>query len=379
MNRKIPYDQGLIAIVLALLGFGLIMVFSTSAPVSRELYGSQTAIFSRQLIAMAMGMTGLMITMKIDYRLYQRLPVVCLLLGISFLLLGYVLQTPGNIHGTRRWLDLGPVNFQPSELAKLAVIVFTSYYLVWKKEYLDSIFRGLLPYLTVVGTIILLVLKGPDLGTALSITITAVFLMFIGGVRYRYFLALAIPILPTLYFQVVRVPYRLNRILAFLDPEKDPLGISYQIRQSLIAVGSGGWNGLGFAQGKQKLFFLPEPHTDFIYAVVGEELGFFGCLTILLLFSLLFWRGVRISLRADSPFGTFLGLGIVSMISFQALINMSVVLSLLPTKGLPLPFISVGGSSIIVMLSSVGILLNISRQGSDGGDSESWIKRNINA
>ena len=379
MNRKIPYDQGLIAIVLALLGFGLIMVFSTSAPVSRELYGSQTAIFSRQLIAMAIGMTGLMITMKIDYRLYQRLPVVCLLVGISFLLLGYVLQTPGNIHGTRRWLDLGPVNFQPSELAKLAVIVFTSYYLVWKKEYLDSIFRGLLPYLTVVGTIILLVLKGPDLGTALSITITAVFLMFIGGVRYRYFLALAIPILPTLYFQVVRVPYRLNRVLAFLDPEKDPLGISYQIRQSLIAVGSGGWNGLGFAQGKQKLSFLPEPHTDFIYAVVGEELGFFGCLTILLLFSLLFWRGVRISLRADSPFGTFLGLGIVSMISFQALINMSVALSLLPTKGLPLPFISVGGSSIIVMLSSVGILLNISRQGSDGGDSESWIKRNINA
>ena len=194
MNRKIPYDQGLIAIVLALLGFGLIMVFSTSAPVSRELYGSQIAIFTRQLIAMAIGMTGLMITMKIDYRLYQRLPVVCLLLGISFLLLVYVLLTPVN-HGTQRWLDLGPVNFQPSELAKLAVIVFTSYYLVRKKEYLNSISRGLLPYLTVVGTIILLVLKGPDLGTALSITITAVFLMFIGGVRYRYFLALAVPIM----------------------------------------------------------------------------------------------------------------------------------------------------------------------------------------
>jgi len=320
-----------------------------------------------------------MITMKIDYHLYQRLPIVCLLLGITFLLLGYVLRTPANIHGTHRWLDLGPVTFQPSELAKLAVIVFTSYYLVWKKEYLNSIYRGLLPYLTVVGTIILLVLKGPDLGTAMSITITAIFLMFIGGVRYRYFLALAISILPILYFQVVLFPYRLNRVLAFLDPDKDPLGISYQIRQSLIAVGSGGWNGLGFAQGKHKLSFLPEPHTDFIYAAVGEDLGFLGCLTILLMFSLLFWRGVRISLRSDSPFGTFLGLGIVSMISFQALINMSVVLSLLPTKGLPLPFISVGGSSIIVMLSSVGILLNISRHGSDGGYSESWIKRTINA
>ena len=187
------------------------------------------------------------------------------------------------------------------------------------------------------------------------------------------------PILPALYLLVVRVPYRLNRVLAFLDPDRDPYGIGYQIRQSLIAVGSGGWTGLGFAQSKQKLFFLPEPHTDFIYAVVGEELGFFGCLTLLLLFALLFRRGVRIALRADSPFGTFLGLGIVSMIAFQALINMSVTLSLLPTKGLPLPFISVGGSSIIVMLAAVGILLNISRQGSDGGDSESWIKRTVDA
>ncbi len=379
MNRKIPYDQGLITIILALLGFGLIMVFSASTLVSRELYGSQTAIFTRQLIAMVLGMMALLVTMKIDYHLYQRRTVVFLLLGLSVLLLGFLLLTPGSAPGARRWVRLGPVNFQPSELAKLAVIVFTSGYLVWKKEHLNSLSRGLLPYLAVVGTVILLVLCGPDLGTALSIALTAGFLMFVGGVRYRYFLALAAPILPALYLLVVRVPYRLNRVLAFLDPERDPYGIGYQIRQSLIAVGSGGWNGLGFAQSKQKLFFLPEPHTDFIYAVVGEELGFVGCLTLLLLFALLFRRGVRIALRADSPFGTFLGLGIVSMIAFQALINMSVTLSLLPTKGLPLPFISVGGSSIIVMLAAVGILLNISRQGSDGGDSESWIQRTVDA
>ncbi len=379
MNRKIPYDQGLITIILALLGFGLIMVFSASSLVSRELYGSQTAIFTRQLIAMVLGMMALLVTMKIDYHLYQRRTVVFLLLGLSVLLLGFLLLTPGTVQGARRWVRLGPVNFQPSELAKLAVIVFTSGYLVWKKEHLNSLSRGLLPYLAVVGTVILLVLCAPDLGTALSIAMTAGFLMYVGGVRYRYFLALAAPILPALYLLVVRVPYRLNRVLAFLDPERDPYGIGYQIRQSLIAVGSGGWNGLGFAQSKQKLFFLPEPHTDFIYAVVGEELGFVGCLTLLLLFALLFRRGVRIALRADSPFGTFLGLGIVSMIAFQALINMSVTLSLLPTKGLPLPFISVGGSSIIVMLAAVGILLNISRQGSDGGDSESWIQRTVDA
>ncbi len=379
MNRKIPYDQGLITLILALLGFGLIMVFSASTLVSRELYGSQTAIFTRQLIAMVLGMMALLVTMKIDYHLYQRRTVVFLLLGLSVLLLGFLLLTPGSAPGARRWVRLGPVNFQPSELAKLAVIVFTSGYLVWKKEHLNSLSRGLLPYLAVVGTVILLVLCEPDLGTALSIALTAGFLMFVGGVRYRYFLALAAPILPALYLLVVRVPYRLNRVLAFLDPERDPYGIGYQIRQSLIAVGSGGWNGLGFAQSKQKLFFLPEPHTDFIYAVVGEELGFVGCLTLLLLFALLFRRGVRIALRADSPFGTFLGLGIVSMIAFQALINMSVTLSLLPTKGLPLPFISVGGSSIIVMLAAVGILLNISRQGSDGGDSESWIQRTVDA
>ena len=259
MNRKMPYDQGLITIILALLGFGLIMVFSASTPVSRELYGSQTAIFTRQLIAMVLGMVALLVTMKIDYHLYQRRTVVFLLLGLSVLLLGFLLLTPGTVQGARRWVRLGPVNFQPSELAKLSVIVFTSCYLVWKREHLNSLSRGLLPYLAVVGTVILLVLCAPDLGTALSIALTAGFLMYVGGVRYRYFLALAAPVVPALYLLVVRVPYRLNRVLAFLDPEKDPYGIGYQIRQSLIAVGSGGWNGLGFAQGKQKLFFCPNP------------------------------------------------------------------------------------------------------------------------
>lgn len=362
MNRKIPHDQSLIAIVLALLGFGLIMVFSASTVVSGELYGSQTWIFTRQLVLVMLGLLALMVTMKIDYHFYQRQRVVYLFLIASLVLLVLVLIAPVS-SGVQRWIQLGPVTFQPSELAKLAMILFTAFYLVSRREQFHSFQRGLLPYLAVVGSVVLLVLAEPDLGTAASIALTAGFLLFLGGLRYRYLLGLFLIAAPGLYFLVVRVPYRLNRVLAFLDPERDPYGIGYQIRQSLIAVGSGGWNGLGYAQGKQKLFFLPEPHTDFIYAVVGEEFGFLGCLAVIVLFTLLFWRGARIALRADSPFGTYLGLGIVCMIVLQAFINMSMVISLLPTKGLPLPFISVGGSSMIMTMAAVGILLNISRQG----------------
>ena len=363
MRGKIPYDQGLIAVVLALVGFGLIMVFSTSTVVSGELYGSQSRIFIRQLVLVIVSLLVLMVTMRIDYHFYQRREVVYLGLVGSGALLVYVLFTPVS-GGVQRWIRLGPTSFQPSELAKLAVILFTAFYLVSRKEEFHSLWRGLVPYLAIVGAVILLVLAEPDLGTAASIALSASLLLFLGGLRYRYFVGLFLMAVPALYFLVVRVPYRLNRIQAFIDPEKDPFGMGYQIRQSLIAVGSGGWNGLGYAQGKQKLFFLPEPHTDFIYAVVGEELGFLGCAALIILFAMLFWRGAKIAMRADTPFGTYLGLGIVCMIVFQAFINMSMVISLLPTKGFPLPFVSVGGSSMIVTMSAVGILLNISSQGS---------------
>ncbi len=360
MNRKIPYDRGLIAIVLILLGFGLIMVFSASTVVSTELYGSQTSIFTRQLLFVLIGLVGLMVSMKIDYRFYERGPVIYSLILLSLALLLFLFTAPES-GGVQRWIRIGPASFQPSELAKLAVILFTSFYLVTRKEEFHSFKRGLLPYLAVVGSIVLLVLLEPDLGTATSIALTAIFLLFLGGLRYRYLLGLVLAAIPVLYFLVVRVPYRLDRFLAFLYPERDPYGIGYQIRQSLIAVGSGGWSGLGYAEGKQKLFFLPEPHTDFIFAVVGEELGLLGCFTVVVLFGLFFWRAARISVRAESPFGTYLGLGIACMIVLQAFVNMSMVVSLLPTKGLPLPFISVGGSSMIITMTAVGILLNISR------------------
>ncbi|MCH8319454.1 MAG: putative lipid II flippase FtsW [Acidobacteria bacterium] len=359
MNREIPYDRGLIMTVLALLGFGLIMVFSASTVVSAEVYGSQTSIFTRQLLFVVIGLVGLMVSMKIDYHFYQKGAVIYSLLLLSLALLLYLLVAPES-GGVQRWIRLGPANFQPSELAKLAVILLTSFYLVTRKEEFHSFKRGLLPYLAVVGAIVLLVLLEPDLGTAASIAFTALVLLFLGGLRYRYLLGLFLAAIPALYFLVVRVPYRLDRWLAFLYPERDPYGIGYQIRQSLISVGSGGWSGLGYAQGKQKLSFLPEPHTDFIFAVVGEELGLLGCFTVVVLFGLFFWRAARISVRAESPFGTYLGLGIACMIILQAFVNMSMVVSLLPTKGLPLPFVSVGGSSMIMTMTAVGILLNIS-------------------
>ena len=359
MNREIPYDRGLIMTVLALLGFGLIMVFSASTVVSAEVYGSQTSIFTRQLIFVVIGLVGLMVSMKIDYHFYERSTVIYSLLLLSLALLLYLLVAPES-SGVQRWIRIGPANFQPSELAKLTVILFTSFYLVTRKEDFHSFKRGLLPYLVVVGAIVLLVLLEPDLGTAASIAFTAIVLLFLGGLRYRYLLGLFLAAIPALYLLVVRVPYRLDRWLAFLYPERDPYGIGYQIRQSLISVGSGGWSGLGYAEGKQKLSFLPEPHTDFIFAVVGEELGLLGCFTVVVLFGLFFWRAARISVRADGPFGTYLGLGIACMIVLQAFVNMSVVVSLLPTKGLPLPFVSVGGSSMIMTMTAVGILLNIS-------------------
>ncbi|MCH8015336.1 MAG: putative lipid II flippase FtsW [Acidobacteria bacterium] len=359
MNREIPYDRGLIMTVLALLGFGLIMVFSASTVVSAEVYGSQTSIFTRQLLFVVIGLVGLMVSMKIDYHFYEQGRVIYPLLLVSLALLIYLLVAPES-GGVQRWIRIGPANFQPSELAKLAVILFTAFYLVTRKEDFHSFKRGLLPYLVVVGAIVLLVLLEPDLGTAASIAFTAIVLLFLGGLRYRYLLGLFLAAIPALYFLVVRVPYRLDRWLAFLYPERDPYGIGYQIRQSLISVGSGGWSGLGYAQGKQKLSFLPEPHTDFIFAVVGEELGLLGCFTVVVLFGLFFWRAARISVRAESPFGTYLGLGIACMIILQAFVNMSMVVSLLPTKGLPLPFVSVGGSSMIMTMTAVGILLNIS-------------------
>ena len=359
MNRKVPYDQKMVLIILSLVGFGLAMVFSASAPASEEIYGNSGAIFARQLVAVLIGLGALLVAMKIDYRLYCRPAVLAPALAV----VGALMLLPHFLHSEEaaRWIRFGPAQFQPSELAKVTAIVFAAWYLARKETELESFRRGVLPLLAVVGGLIALVLLGKDLGTAACIAAVCGLMLFAAGLPYRHVPLLGVAAAGTFALLVASEPYRVKRLLSFLDPAADPTGAGYQIRQSLIALGSGGMTGVGFADGRQKLHYLPEPHTDFIFAVVGEELGLVGCLVLLLLFGLFLWRGVRIALKADSPMGAYLGLGLVAMVVLQALINMSVVVQLLPTKGLPLPFVSVGGSSMMVFLGAMGMLLNISK------------------
>ncbi len=360
MKPRMPYDRVLILLVLVLLGVGLVMVFSASAVISKELYESSTAIFTKQLYSVVLGLILMVAAMRIDYRLFANRFVIGLLVVASLGLLGWALLSP-DINEVHRWIQLGPMRFQPSEVAKLAVIFMTAFLLVKRGGRIRTVDRPLIVYLGVLGVILVLVLAEPDFGTTTSLALTAALLLFVGGFPIRYYLGAGLAVLPLFFFLVYQVPYRRVRLFAFLHPEADPFGASYQVLQSLIAVGSGGITGKGLAQGTQKLFFLPEPHTDFIYAVIGEETGLWGCALVLTLFLLLLWRGLRAAIRSDTLFGTYVGLGIISMITLQALFNMSVVLSLCPTKGIPLPFISVGGSSVLIMLTAVGILLNISK------------------
>ncbi|MFB3902470.1 MAG: putative lipid II flippase FtsW [Acidobacteriota bacterium] len=362
MSRKLPYDRTLVVAVFVTLCFGLVMVFSASGIVSQRLHDSFSMVFGRQLLFVTLGFVLMLAAARVDYHLYSRPTFVYSGLILSVLLLASVFAFPP-YHGARRWVVLFGVRFQPSELAKLVIVIFTAYYLIRAGQRFHSFWKGLVPYLAILGVNVGLIVVEPDLGTPICIVLTAGFLIYLGGLRYRYSAIAALLAIPGFYALVWRVPYRKDRMLAFLDPEKDPFGVGYHIRQSLIALGSGGWSGVGYAQGTQKQFFLPEPHNDFIFAVIGEELGLIGTLLTLLLFVLLFLKGVKIALRADSLFGVYLGLGIVAMITLQALLNMSVVVSLLPTKGIPLPFISVGGTSILVTLTGIGILLNISRHG----------------
>jgi len=359
-NRKVPYDQVLILIVLSLLGFGLIMVFSASSVISEDMFGSSTRIFYRQFACVLAGVGLLVAAMKIDYHIYQKPGLVYAACAVALLLLAAALFGP-EVNGVNRWVQLGPFRCQPSELSKLVVILLTAYILVRKGGRIQGLDRELIGYLTGVGLILALILLEPDFGTSTSIAVVVGLLLFLAGLRYRYYLACLLLFLPAFYFLVYRVPYRWQRIMAFLEPEADPYGAGYQALQSLIAVGSGGIGGKGLAQSTQKLFFLPEPHTDFIFAVIGEELGLVGCCVLVILFAVFLWRGIRVSLRADTVFGTYVGLGIVLTVVFQAFFNMSVVLSLCPTKGIPLPLISVGGSSLLVTLFAIGILLNISK------------------
>jgi cell division protein FtsW len=360
MPTKLRPDRALFLITLVLVAVGVAMVFSSSATVAKEKYDNPYRFASKQLTAGLIGLATMLIAMKIDYHYYRTPLVVFTLLSavISLLVLLYFLPPSNHV---RRWIQLPGFSVQPSELAKLALVLFLAY-LLEKRQGAENERSTLMPVALVAGLMAGLIVFEPDFGTAVAMLLVVATVLFLAGLRLRWYAMAALASAPAFYFFVWTVQYRRDRILVFLNPRDDRLKSGFQIVQSLIAVGTGGISGLGYMEGKQKLFYLPEAWTDFIFAVISEEFGLIGAMVILLLFAVFIWRGLRVSFRAPDSFGLYLALGITLMIGFQALINMSVVLALAPTKGIPLPFLSYGGSSFIVMLTAVGILLNVSQQ-----------------
>ncbi len=363
MARKLKSDKLLFTATLLLVCASVVMVYSASAVVAMERYHQPNLFLFKQATWVLVGLLLMPIVMRIDYREYRQPKVLWTALGLVVLALVAVLFAP-RINGARRWFGVAGVGVQPSELAKIVVIVFVAAILERRMDRIDDVRYSLLPIAVVVGLVVALVLLQPDMGTALSIVLIAATMVFAAGINYRYLAGLALVMLPAAYIIVMSAAYRRRRIEVFLNPWEDPLGDGFQVIQSLIAVGTGGVFGRGLMAGVQKLFYLPYPETDFIYAVIGEELGLIGATVILLCFCVITWRGLRAATRAPDRFGAFLALGLTAMVAIQAFFNMSVVLGLLPTKGIPLPFVSFGGSSLLISMVGMGILLNVSQHGS---------------
>jgi cell division protein FtsW len=365
MARKIQADEWLFAGTVALALFGVIMVYSASAIVAATENHSQYFYVVRQGVWTVVGLLAMWAGMRFDYGRLRNEKVAYALLGLTVLLLVAVFAFHP-INGARRWIRLAGFSLQPSEISKLALAIFLARFLERRAGREGEFWATFVPAVLVTGVLALLVVVEPDLGTSLMLAVVCTAMLFTAGARLKHLLLAAAPALVGVSGLLLFVPWRLKRVLVFLNPWADPQGSGYQVVQSLLAVGSGGVHGLGFTEGRQKMFFLPFAHSDFIFAVVSEELGLFGGLAVIALFGLFLWRGMRAALRAPDRFGMLLGIGIVTGIVAQALFNMSVVLSMLPTKGIPLPFISYGGSSLVPTLFAVGVLLNISQQSSPG-------------
>jgi cell division protein FtsW len=361
MAKRISVDRLLFIVTLILVFVGLVMVFSASAVMAKERYHSGYFFLLRQLGWAVAGFIAMLAGMRIDYRRLKHPAVVFSLLGLTTLMLISVFFLD-RAHHTHRWIHFAGFSFQPSELAKPVLILFLAFFLENRTKSMDDWRNTLLPAILPTLIFVALIVFQPDLGTAIACAAVTVCILFVAGLEVKYLAyAFAGSLLP-LYFLIFHVAYRRDRILAFLDPYSDPQGRGFHIIQSLIAVSTGGLTGVGLMEGKEKLFYLPEPHTDFIFSVLGEELGLLGCVTVVLLFAVFLWRGMRTALQTQDMFGRFLAVGITSMVVVQALINISVVLGLMPTKGIPLPLISYGGSSLFITLACIGVLLNVTKQ-----------------
>ncbi len=360
MKRGKRFDFILLTVTIALVSIGIVMVYSTSAILAGDRFGDTYYFLKRQLLFAGIGFILMIFMIFFNHELLKKFAYPILILSILLLI---AVLIPGIGHragGAMRWIRIQSFSFQPSEIAKLGLIIFMAYFLTKKEEKIRSFSFGFLPTLLFSGLVIALVVKEPDFGAALFLAVVVFLLLFVSGARVIYIAGAILISTPIIYYLLTHADYRYKRIVSFIRPWEDPTGTSFQIIQSFLSFGSGGLFGLGLGEGRQKLFFLPAPHTDFIFSGIGEELGLMGALIVVLLFFILTLRGIQISISIEDRFGAYLALGITLMISLQAVINMGVVLGLLPTKGLTLPLVSYGGTSLITNLVGVGILLRLS-------------------
>ncbi|MBW1781208.1 MAG: putative lipid II flippase FtsW [Deltaproteobacteria bacterium] len=354
------YDYMILVPAILLITLGLVVVYSASSNLAEHRLGDSYYYLKKQTLFCIIGVGLMILTRYIPCTLYSKLVYPLLLLSASLLALLFFPSLGRKVGGACRWMSLGGFSFQPSELAKFSLAVYMAYSMSKKGTNMETFAKGLLPHLLIAGAFILLIVLQPDLGTAVIVGGWVLILLFVGGVRIFQLFCILLLSAPVVIWLIWHAEYRVNRWLAFLNPWDDPKGIGFQIIHSFLAFGSGGVFGAGLGNSKQKLFYLPEPHTDFALSIMGEELGLLGVSTIIVLFGILITGGIRVALKAKDLYSTYLALGLTSFIALQVLINMGVVMGLLPTKGLTLPLISYGGSSLVVTLASIGVLLNIS-------------------
>jgi len=361
MAKRVGVDKWLFGTVLLLVLFGVVSVFSASAVLAKATLGSPYAYTTKQAEYVVLGLVALFVLMRVDYRKYNNPKLIFPAMGITGLLLLGVFVMPG-MNGAHRWIRFVGITLQPSELAKPAIVLFLAWFLQTRIHAIDDLKETILPAVLPPLVFILLILKEPDLGTAMVCAAVLMMMLYLAGMQMKWIGVALLAAAPVMYYMLFRVPWRRARMIVFMNPEADPKGAGFHILQSLIAVGSGGIRGRGLMEGVQKLFYLPEPHTDFIFANICEELGMIGAICVVAAFCILGYRGLRAAFLSTDPFARFLAFGLTSAILVQAFFNISVVLALVPTKGIPLPFISSGGTSVFVTLASMGVLLNITRE-----------------
>ena len=358
-EQSFYYDVRLLFPVLFLVGIGIVMVYSASSALAFKKFGTEYYFLKKQLLFALLGIVALIICSRFPYRFFRSLTYPLLILALFFLAVILITGLGYSAGGAKRWFRLGSFSFQPSEFARFALIIYIAYSMNKKKDVLKNFYVGFLPHIMILCMFTVLIIFQPDFGSVVILGVLTWIMLFVGGVRLSYLITSLVLIIPAAYFFMISADYRLKRITSFLDPWQHSANDGYQIVHSLMAFGTGGIWGAGIGKGYQKLFYLPEPHTDFIFSVIGEELGLWGVLIILGLYILIFWRGISIAGNCGDSFGSFVAIGLTTAIGLQVCVNMGVALGLLPTKGLTLPFLSYGGTSLLLNMACIGILMNI--------------------